>query len=94
MSRTIGDIEESIQRESSRWIDLGQDLKAIRDCDFVEMQGIKPGDSNYVVQLIKALGHTSLERYWHERWDMTSTRVEQLITGSEIALRLAKAGKK
>src|SRR5258705_2124505 len=82
--RTLKQLEAVIEKHLGSFIEVGHAFKDIRDGTFIEMNGIKPGNPKYQIQLTKVLGHPTLAEYWQVRWSFTIQRVNQLIDHSEL----------
>jgi hypothetical protein len=83
--RTLAEIEQSIQTHLRSLIELGRDLRAIRDGAFTEMDGFNNKSKTYGNRLTQVLGYPTLEEYWLKRWNLKRRHVDQLIKSAEIA---------
>jgi hypothetical protein len=87
--RTLAEIEQSIQTHLKSLIELGRDLRAIRDGAFAEMDGFNNKSKTYGNRLTQVLGYPTLKEYWLKRWDLKQQHVSQLIRSAEVADDLA-----
>src|SRR5580765_5631223 len=90
--RSLAEIEQSIQTHLRSLIELGRDLRAIRDGAFAEMDGFNNKSKTYGNRLTQILGYPTLQEYWLKRWNLKQRYVCQLIHSSEVADDLAIDG--
>jgi hypothetical protein len=96
--RTLSEIEQSIQTHLKSLIELGYDLRAIRDGAFAEMTEARPGTKLhpgtklYNECLTQVLRYSTPEEYWFKRWHFTQRYVNQLIRSAEVAEDLVSSG--